>query len=114
MQDNAYDGDYGPTIILQHELAGVVWHSLYGHLSRESLQGKQVGELVSKQYVFASVGPYPENGNRPPHLHFQIIHDLQGKVGDYSGVCQDIPSVKEFYRKNCPDPMIVLGRCGNR
>jgi hypothetical protein len=39
-------------------------------------------------------------------LHFQIINDMQGKKGDYPGVS----SKKElaFYKKNCPDPNLLL------
>ena len=34
--NNTSKGDYGPTIILKHEVKGFHFHSLYGHLSLES------------------------------------------------------------------------------
>jgi len=48
------------------------------------------------------LGKPDENGGWPPHLHFQLIRDMQGFVGDYPGVCakQDLT----FYANNCPDP----------
>jgi hypothetical protein len=49
------------------------------------------------------VGGLPtENGGWPPHLHFQLIRDIQHYHGDYPGVCakRDV----DFYACNCPDP----------
>jgi hypothetical protein len=46
------------------------------------------------------------NGNWPPHLHFQLIRDMQGKRGDYPGVVR--ADELAFYRDNCPDPMALL------
>lgn len=53
-----------------------------------------------------AVGSAKVNGEYAPHLHFQIIEDLQGNSGDYPGVSskEDI----EFYLKNCPDPNLLL------
>jgi hypothetical protein len=42
--DNDNFGDYGPCIILQHNLGGLALYSLYGHLSRKSLAGLAVGQ----------------------------------------------------------------------
>jgi len=73
LQNNTALGDYGPTIIIQHELEGIVFHTLYGHLSEESLIGKQVGDTVEKGEQIANLGLPPINGDYAPHLHFQII-----------------------------------------
>src|SRR5580658_6149474 len=37
-------GDYGATIILQHQLDTIVFHTLYGHLSTKDLQGLKEGK----------------------------------------------------------------------
>ena len=38
IQDNKSELDYGPTVILKHQLEdGPVFYTLYGHLSRECL-----------------------------------------------------------------------------
>ncbi|WP_205499760.1 peptidoglycan DD-metalloendopeptidase family protein [Rufibacter psychrotolerans] len=105
-QDNDNFGDYGPTIILAHELEGITFYTLYGHLSRTSLNGLSVGKPVAAGDQIATMGPYPENGDWPPHLHFQVITDLLGKSGDFPGVCA--PSEEAFYRQICLDPNLVL------
>jgi murein DD-endopeptidase MepM/ murein hydrolase activator NlpD len=93
-QDNNNLGDYGPCIILQHELDGLILYSLYGHLSRASLVGLTVGMPVKKDEQIATLGDNSENGQWPPHLHFQLMFDMEGKFGDYPGVCKysEIPS----------------------
>lgn len=105
-QDNQSYLDYGPAIILQHELEGVVFHTLYGHLNRKSLEGKRLGQSVQAGEVFAALGSEQVNGGWPPHLHFQIIKDMQGMKGDFQGLCSK--SNKEEFSKNCPDPNLLL------
>ncbi|WP_299754427.1 peptidoglycan DD-metalloendopeptidase family protein [uncultured Pontibacter sp.] len=104
--DNDNFGDYGPTIILQHELEGVTFYTLYGHLNRASLQGLQEGKHFAKGAKIAEVGPYPENGHWPPHLHFQVIADMSGKHGDFPGVATNSERAK--YEKLCPNPNLIL------
>ncbi len=99
-------GDYGPVIILAHELDGAVFHSLYGHLDEASLNGLSEGAAVASGAQVARIGPRPVNGDWTPHLHFQLICDMQGIRGDYPGVVRadEVP----FYRANCPDPTPLL------
>ena len=104
--NNAF-GDYGATIILTHNLDGQTFHSLYGHLSLNSLKNLHEGDVVRKGDVFAEFGIPFENGQWPPHLHFQLIMDMQGMKGDYPGVCRY--SEREVYLANCPDPDHILG-----
>ncbi|HIC31829.1 MAG TPA: peptidase M23 [Flavobacteriaceae bacterium] len=106
-KDNTNFGDYGPTIILEHTLENYKFYTLYGHLSRASIDNIKVGQNVKQGDVIAQLGDANVNGDYAPHLHFQIIKDLQGKIGDYSGVC----SVKdlEFYAQNTIDPKLILG-----
>lgn len=99
-------GDYGTTIILSHELAGTTFYALYGHLGLDSIRDLQEGSSIQKGEVFASFGIPEENGHWPPHLHFQVIKDLQGWKGDYPGVCRF--SERESYLANCPDPDLIL------
>jgi murein DD-endopeptidase MepM/ murein hydrolase activator NlpD len=99
-------GDYGATIILQHQLEGVQFHTLYGHLSLASIEHLQEGKYVSQGELLAHFGEPHENGNWPPHLHFQIIEDMDLKEGDYPGVCA--LSEREKYVKNCPDANLIL------
>ena len=105
-KDNEGFGDYGPTIILEHRLEGLKFYTLYGHLSRRSLDGLREGQEIKKGFSFTELGPFPENGDWPPHLHFQIISDMQGMKHDFPGVAA--PSQLEKYKAICPDPNLIL------
>jgi murein DD-endopeptidase MepM/ murein hydrolase activator NlpD len=106
-QNNTALGDYGPTIVLEHTIENITFYTLYGHLSLESLMKKKVGQIIKKQEQIATLGAPPINGDYAPHLHFQIIKDLQDKKGDYPGVCSK--NEVAFYTKNCPNPNWLLG-----
>lgn len=103
--NDAY-GDYGATIILSHQLEGVSFYTLYGHLSLASIKNLAEGQRVKKGDVIGEFGIPAENGSWPPHLHFQIIKDMQGHKGDYPGVCAY--SEREQYLANCPNPDLIL------
>lgn len=105
-KDNTNFGDYGPTIILKHQINGLEFYTLYGHLSRESLQNLRVGQLVKKGETIARLGDATVNGDYAPHLHFQIILEIGDSNGDYPGVCSKLDVA--FYSKNCPDPNLLL------
>lgn len=106
-QDNKNHGDYGPTIILQHDIGSETFYSLYGHLSRESLEHLTVGSVVKSSDAIATLGEAAVNGDYAPHLHFQLIRDMEGKSGDYPGVCS--PELRQHYAENCPNPLLLLG-----
>lgn len=99
-------GDYGSTIILTHHLSGISFHTLYGHLSLNSIKNIQPGDRIRKGDVFADFGIPSENGQWPPHLHLQIIIDIGEWKGDYPGVCKY--SEKEQWLTNSPDPDLIL------
>lgn len=105
-KNNDNFGDYGPTVILEHDLNGLTLHTLYGHLSKKSLDGLKVGQTVEPGQQIGDLGDVTENGHWPPHLHFQLIFDMEGKQGDYPGVCS--LEEKERYRRNIPDPQLIL------
>jgi len=101
--------DYGPTLILEHQVdeGKLTFYSLYGHLSNDSLSGIAVGQSVHAGQVIAKVGDRPGNGDWPPHLHFQLITDMLGNQGDFSGVASY--SQRSMWKSICPDPNLVLG-----
>jgi murein DD-endopeptidase MepM/ murein hydrolase activator NlpD len=103
---NNNDSDYGATLILTHNLEGLGFHTLYGHLSLNSLKNLHEGKRIRKGDVIGEFGMRFENGNWPPHLHFQIISDMQGWKGDYPGVCKY--SERQQWLDNCPDPDLIL------
>jgi murein DD-endopeptidase MepM/ murein hydrolase activator NlpD len=99
-------GDYGATLILQHELDGLVFYTLYGHLSLASIQNIREDDAIEQGKGIGTFGAPHENGHWPPHLHFQIVIDMQGRKGDYPGVCRF--SEREWYLHNSPDPDLIL------
>ena len=103
---NDHFGDYGATLILLHQLDGFPFYTLYGHLSLRDIQSLSAGRYVSIGDTIAHFGELHENGHWPPHLHFQIILDMELKEGDYPGVCKY--SEREKYLTNCPDPDLIL------
>jgi len=103
---NNNESDYGATIILSHNLDGAGFHTLYGHLSLNSLKNLHEGQRIRRAEVISEFGMRFENGNWPPHLHFQVILDIEGWNGDYPGVCRY--SEKEQWLSNCPDPDLIL------
>ncbi len=105
-QNNTNFGDYGPTIILEHHIKGEIFYTLYGHLSLKSIEHLKVGQEFKKGAAIATLGTAEVNGDYAPHLHFQIIKDLEGKKGDYAGVSSKVDL--EHFKKNCPDPKLLL------
>ncbi|MFW5978518.1 MAG: peptidoglycan DD-metalloendopeptidase family protein [Bacteroidia bacterium] len=99
-------GDYGGTIILEHNLEDTTFYTLYGHLSKDSLENMDKDKHIEKGEHFAYIGRVEENGQWPPHLHFQLITDMLDKEGDFYGVAP--PSEKEEYMKLCPNPYRIL------
>ena len=105
-QDNAHFGDYGPTIILKHQRGDLIFYSLYGHLNRECLKNLSVSLPIPSGQHIANFGTAEVNGGWPPHLHFQLMLDMEGMVGDYPGACRN--SDKARYLQNIPDPGLLL------
>jgi murein DD-endopeptidase MepM/ murein hydrolase activator NlpD len=103
---NNNDSDYGTTIILSHNLEGRGFHTLYGHLSLNSIKNLSEGRNIRKGEVIAEFGMRFENGNWPSHLHFQVIENMSDWKGDYPGVCRF--SEKQQWLDNCPDPDLIL------
>ncbi len=105
-QNNAQYGDYGPTIIIEHRLQKISFFTLYGHLSSGSLDRIEEQMPVKAGKLLCHIGDAPENGDWPPHLHFQIITDMKGKKGDFPGVA--FPGKKQAYQDICPDPAVFF------
>jgi len=111
-------GDYGATLVLSHNIEDVSFHTLYGHMSLNSIKNLREGEHVRRGDVIGEFGIPMENGQWPPHLHFQVVVDMEvptlpggrqgaiGRKGDYPGVCS--LSEKERFLNNCPDPDLIL------
>src|SRR5207245_11258666 len=97
--DEKSPGDRGPE--------GGEFFTLYGHLTRETLQALKPGQAIGKDEVFARVGTSQENGGWPPHLHFQVILDLLDRGGEFPGVAR--ASERAVWTSLSPDPNLLLG-----
>ena len=107
VRDNAARLDYGPTVILEHTPpGGPVFYTLYGHLSRASTAHWKPGDAVARGDRLGEIGPAPENGDWPPHVHFQIIADLLDAEGDFPGVAP--AAARAAWLSLCPDPNLVV------
>ncbi|KEZ92522.1 peptidoglycan DD-metalloendopeptidase family protein [Nonlabens ulvanivorans] len=79
-------GNYGPTIILEHDWNGQKIYSLYGHLSISDMAGWEVGVRFRESEKIATLGTPQENGGYSPHLHFQVMTNMRDYRGDFPGV----------------------------
>jgi murein DD-endopeptidase MepM/ murein hydrolase activator NlpD len=108
LANNAVPQDYGPVIILRHQTdSGEEFFTLYGHLSRRSLEGLTVGRRVGRGERIGWLGEPNENVGWTPHLHLQVITDLLGLDTDFPGVAP--ASQRAVWRSLSPDPSLVLG-----
>ncbi|TFH36319.1 MAG: aminotransferase class III-fold pyridoxal phosphate-dependent enzyme, partial [Bacteroidia bacterium] len=104
---NAEPLDYGNILIISHLTNnGQPFYTLYGHLSNESLLGKEAGTGVKAGERIATTGVPEENGGWTPHLHFQLVNSLQEVNCDFPGVCR--PRERETWKILSPDPNMVL------
>jgi 4-aminobutyrate aminotransferase-like enzyme/Ser/Thr protein kinase RdoA (MazF antagonist) len=103
--DHAFD--YGGCLILKHTIAetGIVFYTLYGHLSPLSLNHQAGGEISAGDQI-ALLGNAEENGHWPPHLHFEIVTDMLDKTDDFAGAGS--AAYASVWQSLCPDPNLIL------
>ncbi|MEZ4904874.1 MAG: aminotransferase class III-fold pyridoxal phosphate-dependent enzyme [Spirosomataceae bacterium] len=104
--NNNHPKDYGPTLILKHQVEGCAFFTLYGHLTQQSLEGKAIGQVIKKGEKIGEIGGITENGGWSPHLHFQVILDMLGHQHDFMGV--STPSQWPLFSSICPDPNLLF------
>ncbi|WP_300377874.1 peptidoglycan DD-metalloendopeptidase family protein [Henriciella sp.] len=108
LQRNDNPKDYGPTLILEHAInPELTIYTLYGHLAADVLDALHAGKNVTAGHQIAALGAQDVNGGWAPHLHFQVILDLQGRTGDYPGVAKRSDAADWLQR--CPDPGEFFG-----
>ena len=109
LRDNDGLQDYGPTVILEHQIADGPnpFFTLFGHLGKESITNIRAGQQVQAGEVIGYIGSPFENGGWPPHLHFQLMNDMLGYSGDFPGVAT--PEHRDVWLDLCPDPGLLLG-----
>jgi murein DD-endopeptidase MepM/ murein hydrolase activator NlpD len=107
--DSAYhsaDGDYGYTLLTEHEFGDSKIYALYGHLNQASILEKKRGQPIQSGEVIAWLGDRHENGGWTPHLHFQLTYEKPDKA-DLPGVVSEEDLAQALLK--FPDPRIVLG-----
>lgn len=104
--NDAGDKEYGGLIILKHRVDQLCFYTLYGHLSVESATSHKKGDRIFKGERIGVLGNYPENGNWPPHLHFQIMLSMLDYDIDFPGVAYF--SQIEVFKSICPDPNLLF------
>lgn len=99
--------DYGNTLILAHQIDGIAFFTLYGHLAGTLPNLCQPGQIITAGQHIADLGDWPENGGWAPHVHFQIMSDmLEQRGGNFFGVGHD--SLWPVWADICPDPNLIL------
>lgn len=114
--DNDVPFDYGPTVIVRHATGdGIEFWSLYGHLSRRTIDIVRPGDTVAAGDAIGSIGHPEENGGWVPHVHVQVMTSLlTGRWGpadaepdgNFEGAGE--PSRMDVWRSIVPDPSALL------
>ncbi|NBE09227.1 peptidoglycan DD-metalloendopeptidase family protein [Paragemmobacter ruber] len=102
---NADPLDYGHTLILEHDLDGTRFFTLYGHLAA-TLPSLHPTATVAAGQIIAHLGDWPENGGWAPHIHFQIITDLLATSGNFFGVGH--ASLMDVWSDISPDANLLM------
>ena len=100
--------EYGGLVILKHRIEDIIFYSLYGHNTVESVLKNKIGSKVRKGEIIAEIANYPENGNWAPHLHFQIMLSMLDYKIDFPGVCYF--NQIDVWKDLCPDPNLLLNQ----
>lgn len=102
VSNNNRELDYGPMVVMRHQVRDRTFFTLYGHLSLSTLDRVGAGQQVAAGAQIAAVGEPPTNGNWPPHLHMQLIDDLLGLGAAFPGVAPK--SQREYWFNASPSP----------
>jgi len=99
---------FGGILILRHETDdGVPFWTFYGHLAPAGFATLKPGQTVAQGAVIGKLATEAQNGDWPPHLHFQLMTHLMGWAAlDVIGISW--AHQWELWREICPDPNIIL------
>jgi len=106
--DYPEEGGWGNFVILEHQISGIKFYSIYGHLSKNSLIDTDL--TVSGGEVIGLVGNQEENGFWFPHTHFQFISETEMRKRENPFTLDGYgPGKKwEYLRMHYPDPLVCL------
>lgn len=100
-------GDYGPMVVTKNTIGDTTVYCLYGHLEKTSFDKLKEGQSIQRGHEFARIGAPSENGNWPPHLHFQICTSTPQPGENIPGVVH-VDTLQESL-KLYPDPQKYFG-----
>ncbi len=98
--------NYGPTVILKHQISDFQFFTLYGHLSYSMFDLLHVDQQIPAGALIGHFGSPEVNGGWPPHLHFQIILDLLDCDYDFPGVAAQ--EELSLWSALSPDPSLLV------
>ena len=98
--------EYGGLVVLKHKMKDFEFFTLYGHNSVKSATKHSIGDKIKKGEKISELGNYPENGNWPPHLHFQVMLSMMDFKIDFPGVMYY--NQIEIWKEICPDPNLLF------
>ncbi|MFA9231150.1 MAG: peptidoglycan DD-metalloendopeptidase family protein, partial [Microgenomates group bacterium] len=91
----------------EHDVGGVPFYTLYGHLAGTLPGLVQVGDKVQPGQLIAHLGDWHENGGWAAHIHFQIMTDMLEQMGgNFFGVGH--VSLWDVWSSICIDPNLIL------
>ncbi len=99
--------DYGHAVLLRHEADGLAFHSLWGHLSAQTVRNRKLGERLKAGDVIGQLGAPHENGNWQPHVHIQLITCEPACAADVIGAGE--VRYRALWEELFPDPMQFAG-----
>ena len=100
--------DYGHAVLLRHEPEpGLVFHSLWGHLSAQTSRDRKVGEQLKAGQVIGWMGSPAENGNWQPHAHIQLITYAPVRAADVIGAGE--AAYRDVWAELFPSPASFAG-----
>ncbi len=107
IHNNDNDKDYGHTLILKHKTdEEFCFYTLYGHLSKDSLNILQENQEIKQGELIAYIGNRYDNGGWVPHLHFQVMLDMLDYKTDFPGVAY--PDEINVWSSLCPNPNLLF------
>lgn len=104
--DNNFHKDYGPTLVLKHAFKDYEFFSLYGHLSKPSLEISFKNKAVKQGELIGYIGTEEENGHWVPHLHFQLITNLLDNTTNFNGTAKKTEI--DYWKQICPNPDFIF------
>jgi len=90
-QNCSWDGNPWNAIYIQHSDGSVAW---YGHMKKESLTSKNIGDTVVKGEYLGIIGSSGDSSG--PHLHFEVYNSLGALIDPYYESCNSMNNSSQW------------------